>query len=152
VVEEDVRRVSRSTRLIIIAFALLFLILVLFPGIYAAVRDGLAYLFSDAAARVIFVLAALATIGAVTLPPLLKAIWGSGEHNAETGPTGPITRPEVDAVRADARNVARRLQTFTADRRVGSPYRRCPGVELPSEGTPEREKLDLEEDAYDRET
>ena len=146
---EDVRRVSR-TRIIIVALAALSIIIVLFPGIGAAVRAGLAYLFTDAsAARVIFVLAALVTIVWTTWPSLARAIRGRREHSTGTVPT---PRPEVDSVRADARNVARRLQTFMADRRADSPFSNYPGLDLPREGTPEREKLDAEDAAYDKET
>jgi hypothetical protein len=130
--------------------AVLLIIVVLFPGIGAAVRAGVAYLFSDAAAaRVITVLAALVTIVWTTWPSLVRAIRGRREHSTGTGTT---PHPEVDAVRADARNVARRLQTFTSDRRAESPWRNYSGLELPPEGTSEREKLDVEEEAYDRET
>jgi hypothetical protein len=141
--------VSR-TRFTIIALAVLVIIVVIFPGIGAAVRDGLAYLFSPVSARVITVLAGIVTIiTALAGPSVLRAIRGRGGHNTGTG-TAP--HPEVDSVRADARNVARRLQAFMAERRAGSPFRQYPGLDLPPEGTPEREKLDAEDAAYDRET
>jgi hypothetical protein len=39
-----------------------------------------------------------------------------------------------------------------ADRRADSPIRNYPGLDLPREGTPERQKLDAEDAAYDKET
>jgi hypothetical protein len=144
VVAAGVWRVSR-TRYIVVALAALLIIVVLFPAIGAAVRAGLAYLFTDASAtRVIFVLAAVVTIVWTTLPSIVRAIRGRRGHSTGTVPT---PRPEVDAVRAAARRVARRLQTFTSDRRAESPWRKHPGLELPPEGTSERETLDAEEEA-----
>jgi hypothetical protein len=147
VVAEDVRRVSLA-RISFVALVALFVVVLIFPGIYTAIRDVLAPLFSKEGARVIGVLAGLVAIAWTTLPSLVRAIRGRGGHTTEIR----TTHPEVDAVRADARNVARRLQRFMADRRAGSPIRNYPGLELPREGAPEREKLDAEDDAYDKET
>jgi hypothetical protein len=157
VVAEVVRGVSPA-RIAFVAVVALFVVVLIFPGIYTAIRDVLAPLFSKEGARVIGVIAGLITIAWQTLPPLVKAIRGRGGHTTEIRTTQPevsgtrTTHPEVDAVRADARNVARRLQRFMADRRAGSPIRNYPGLELPREGTPEREKLDAEDDTYDKET
>ncbi len=139
-------------RFSIMALAALLVIVLIFPDIGAAVRDWLASLFSDVAARVIGVLAGLATIAALILPPLVRTIRERGGPSTGTSTT---RGPEVDAVRAvrtEAREMARRLQAFVADRRAGSPINQYPGANLPLEGTPEHEKLDAEEDAYVRET